>query len=98
MSFGLKFVRGGGAGVALSLVWAFFQTVQGADLDESIRRVRMGTLAVTATPGAEVRVEQVRHEFWFGAALASQMFGERSGKRDCEQNTSRCSWTTSTPQ
>jgi GH35 family endo-1,4-beta-xylanase len=52
---------------------------QGADLDESIRRVRMGTLVVEAAPGAEVRVEQVRHEFRFGAALASQMFGERSG-------------------
>ncbi len=34
------------------------------------------------TPGAEVRVEQVRHEFWFGAALASQMFGGRVNADD----------------
>ncbi len=44
------------------------------NLDESIRQFRMGTLEIEATPGAEVRVEQLRHEFWFGAALASQMF------------------------
>jgi endo-1,4-beta-xylanase len=49
-----------------------------SELDEAIRKVRMGTLVVETTPGAEVRVEQVRHEFWFGAALASQMFGERA--------------------
>ena len=47
----------------------------GADLDEAIREVRMGTLIVKAPPGAEVRVEQLRHEFWFGAALASHVFG-----------------------
>ena len=79
MSFSLKFLRRSGAGIALSLVCACSQMAQGADLDESIRRVRMGTLVVEAAPGAEVRVEQVRHEFRFGAALASQMFGERSG-------------------
>ena len=79
MSFNLKFLRGSGAGIALSFVCACSQTAQGADLDESIRRLRMGTLVVEAAPGMEVRVEQVRHEFWFGAALASQMFGGRSG-------------------
>jgi len=51
------------------------------DLDEAIRKVRMGTLVVEATPGTEVRVEQLRHEFWFGAALASQVF---SGRYDPE--------------
>ena len=42
------------------------------DLDESIRQVRMGTLVVKAPAGSHVRVEQVRHEFWFGAALANR--------------------------
>ena len=53
-------------------------SAEGTDLEASIRRVRMGTLAIEAAPGVEVRVEQLRHEFWFGAALASQMFGERA--------------------
>jgi endo-1,4-beta-xylanase len=46
-------------------------------LDDSIRQVRMGTLVIQATPGAEVHVEQLRHEFWFGAALANSMFGRQ---------------------
>lgn len=51
------------------------------NLDESIRKIRMGTLVIEAAPGAEVRVEQLRHEFWFGAALASQMFrGDPDGE------------------
>ena len=41
-------------------------------LDASIRQVRMGALVIEAAPGTEVRVEQLRHEFWFGAALANQ--------------------------
>jgi len=44
------------------------------DLEESIQKVRMGTISVETTPGAEVKVEQLRHEFWFGAALASHVF------------------------
>jgi GH35 family endo-1,4-beta-xylanase len=46
-------------------------------LEESIRQVRMGTLVIEAAPGAEVQVEQVRHEFWFGAALANRFFSGR---------------------
>jgi GH35 family endo-1,4-beta-xylanase len=38
----------------------------------------MGTLIIQTAPGAEVRAEQLRHEFWFGAALANQFFGARS--------------------
>jgi len=47
------------------------------NLEESIRQIRMGTFVIEAAPGAEIRVEQLRHEFWFGAALANHMF--RSG-------------------
>src|SRR5689334_4958666 len=44
------------------------------NLDESIRQIRKGTLVIEAAPGAAIQVEQLRHEFWFGAALANQMF------------------------
>ena len=57
----------------------------GSDVDEAIRKVRMGTLVIEAAPGVEVRVEQLRHEFWFGAALASQMFGGRMNAEDAAQ-------------
>jgi endo-1,4-beta-xylanase len=57
----------------------------GTNLDESIRQLRMGTLVIEAAPGAEVRVEQLRHDFWFGAALSSQMFGARAGTNEAAQ-------------
>lgn len=49
-------------------------TAGGADLDQAIRQHRMGTLIIETAPNAVVRVEQVRHEFWFGAALANHIF------------------------
>ena len=42
--------------------------------DQAIRKLRMGTLVIEAAPGTTVQVEQTRHEFWFGAALASSAF------------------------
>jgi GH35 family endo-1,4-beta-xylanase len=48
------------------------------DLQQAIARHRMGTITIQTEPGAPVRVQQQRHEFWFGAALASQMFSDRA--------------------
>ncbi len=45
-----------------------------SDTAAAISQHRKGTLIIETAPGATVRVEQVRHEFWFGAALASQAF------------------------
>ncbi len=59
--------------------------VVAVDLDASIRAVRMGTLTIEAAPGTEVRVEQLRHEFWFGAALANQAFGGGMRPEDRER-------------
>lgn len=42
----------------------------------------MGELLVKAGPGAEVYVEQLRHEFWFGAALSSGAFSGRMNAED----------------
>jgi hypothetical protein len=44
------------------------------DLDAAIEQHRKGLLVIEAPPGTAVVVEQQRHEFWFGAALASQAF------------------------
>ncbi len=60
-------------------------TVRADELDESIPKIRMGTLVVETLPGAEIRVEQVRHDFWFGAALASHVFGTWGNPADAAQ-------------
>jgi len=53
-------------------------TAQDSDqaLTAAIDKHRKGMLVVQAPPGTEVTVEQVRHEFWFGAALANQAFSD----------------------
>lgn len=54
-------------------------------IEARIRQHRMGELIVMARPGAAVRVEQLRHEFWFGAALSSGAFGGRLSAEDQRQ-------------
>lgn len=51
----------------------------------AIDRCRKGTIIIETTPGAEVTVQQQRHEFLFGAALANQAFGDRMPAADREK-------------
>lgn len=53
-----------------------------ADLDAAIARNRMGTLRIAAAPGARISVEQLRHEFWFGATLPGGVFTGRAAPED----------------
>jgi GH35 family endo-1,4-beta-xylanase len=53
-----------------------------ADLDSSIAKHRMGTLVIKTTPGAKVSVEQIRHEFWFGATLPGSIFTGQASPED----------------
>jgi endo-1,4-beta-xylanase len=51
-------------------------------IEARIRQHRMGELIVKAKPGAEVHIKQLRHEFWFGAALSSGAFSGRMSDHD----------------
>ena len=42
-------------------------------LNARIAQIRMGDIAIKTKPGAEVKVQQVRHEFLFGTAVANQL-------------------------
>ncbi len=53
--------------------------------DAAIDQHRKGVLIVQTAPNAEVIVEQVRHEFWFGAALANHAFNGRMPSQDREK-------------
>lgn len=46
----------------------------GDSLDDDINRIRKGEIRVVAAPGAQVTIEQLSHEFWFGCALSNGMF------------------------
>ncbi|MGE5612215.1 MAG: endo-1,4-beta-xylanase [Bacillota bacterium] len=58
---------------------------QTRELDTAIEKHRKGTLIIEAAPNTEVSVEQLRHEFWFGAALADQAFSGRMRPADQEK-------------
>jgi len=51
-------------------------------LEQSIVRNRMGVLTIRTSPGAKIAVEQVRHEFWFGATLPGGVFNGRATAED----------------
>jgi endo-1,4-beta-xylanase len=72
----MKRLLAGGACVLMVIRLAGGLSAQtGADdLNEAIRRNRMGMLLIRTRPGGAVRVEQTGHEFWFGAALSSAAF------------------------
>ena len=53
--------------------------------EAAIQRYRMGRLIVHTTPGVAVDVQQIRHEFWFGAAIASSAFDGQMSPADAAQ-------------
>lgn len=42
-------------------------------IEARIAQMRMGDIVVTTKPGAEVEIEQLRHKFLFGTAVANQV-------------------------
>lgn len=56
--------------------------VSAEDFEDAILKHRRGTLVIEAPAGTGVKVEQVGHEFWFGAALANQAFGRGMSEED----------------
>ena len=53
------------------------QTDQKAQ-NKAIESIRKGTLLIKGEPGTEVKIEQLKHEFWFGCAISSHVFFENS--------------------
>jgi endo-1,4-beta-xylanase len=68
--------------IIVALVGSSSTRAADSSLDAAIRENRTGILVIQTEPNAEVRVDQVRHEFWFGAALANQMFTSRGQSGD----------------
>ena len=73
-------MKTGKAALSFALIMgAVHVSAADADLDAAIAKNRMGTLVIRTTPGAKVTVDQVRHEFWFGATLPTSVFtGQKS--------------------
>jgi endo-1,4-beta-xylanase len=69
--------------VAITCIFASFGlNANASDISKAIQEHRMGTLIVETKPGSRVQVEQLRHEFWFGAAISSSAFSGRFKPED----------------
>lgn len=62
---------------------AFSQSLE--NLIDSIQKYRKGIIVVNTTPNTKVELEQLQHEFWFGAALANHIFDGRASDANVEQ-------------
>ena len=54
-------------------------------IENDIDKHRKGELIVKAKPGDNVTVEQLRHEFWFGAAIANGFVDGSMSQNDVQQ-------------
>lgn len=70
------------SGCLLLLACAARFSGAGPDPDSSIAQHRMGTLTIRSAPGARISVEQIRHDFWFGATLPGSIFTDRAKPDD----------------
>lgn len=61
-----------------SLLGILFFCSSAAYSSNSIDSLRKGTMHIQGDPGELVEIKQVQHEFWFGCAIASQVFSEKS--------------------
>jgi len=69
--------------ITITCVFISFQlSVKAGDISKAIQQHRMGTLIIETKPGSSVQVEQLRHEFWFGAAISSSVFSGRYNPED----------------
>lgn len=58
---------------------------QDSSIEKSIVKYRKGEITVKAKPGSSVRVEQLKHEFWFGCAISSLMFSDSTPEAERNQ-------------
>ena len=71
--------------VTLLLVLGYQTNAQDSAINNAIALYRKGELIIMAKPGAQVSVEQLKHEFWFGCAISSGMFSGSASEADKTQ-------------
>lgn len=64
---------------------AFQSFAQYPGIDEEIAKNRKGEIVIKAKPGAQVTVEQIRHEFSFGSAIANGFINGSMSDSDRDQ-------------
>jgi len=56
-----------------------------SEIDQAIAEIRKGELIVKAKKGEQITIEQLRHEFWFGCAIANGLGSGSMSESDLKQ-------------
>jgi GH35 family endo-1,4-beta-xylanase len=62
--------------------FGFIVHAQTKGLEESVAQHRKGEILVKAKPGANINIEQLVHEFWFGCAISDNIFNGSASDED----------------
>jgi endo-1,4-beta-xylanase len=65
--------------------WVQEIRAQYSGIEDDIAKHRKGELVIKAERGAKVKVEQLRHEFWFGCAIANGFIDGSMSENDKQQ-------------
>jgi len=68
--------------IIISVVFTISAFSQNTETDKDIARYRKGEIVVKAKRGAQVTIEQLSHEFWFGCAIANSIASDRMPEND----------------
>ena len=63
-------------------IFSITQAQEADDLDKAIQKHRTGVIVIKTDPNTTVKVEQLRHEFWFGSAISDGIFNGRASEQD----------------
>ncbi|MBM1105019.1 endo-1,4-beta-xylanase [Aurantibacter crassamenti] len=70
---------------AVFLIFSFLPLLciaQYTDIQKDIDEYRKGTIIINAKPGDKIEIEQLSHEFWFGAAISNSLANKSWSKKD----------------
>lgn len=62
-----------------------FSYGQQNNLTDSINKYRKGIIVVNTAPDTQVKLQQLKHEFWFGTAVANPIFNGNASEEDVRQ-------------
>ena len=71
--------------ILVSVVLAGCSQPKLSEIDQSIAEIRKGELTVKAKKGEQITIEQVRHQFWFGCAIANNLGSGSMSESDLKQ-------------
>lgn len=75
--------------LAFQFILAAELFAQYPQINDDIAKLRKGGITIKTKPGDKVSIEQLSHEFWFGAAITNGIAGSRMSEEDIKQYKSK---------